>query len=731
MLNVQNITSKLASMPDAALKQYAEMHRDDPYTFSLAVSESNRRKQLRAQVPQQAPQPKVVDQELESMKALPEEQGIARLPIDMNMAGGGIVAFNDGGMAHFARGGDAGSDPKLAYRQYALTQARKLDLDPALVDSIFQTESGYDPEAVSEAGAVGIGQLMPKTAAGRGVKDSKDPYKNIDASLAELKSLQKKYNNDTEKMAAAYNWGQGNLDKHLRKNEGEINPQGLPKETRNYVKKITALIPLSAAQAEEMPSPAPQAPPAQPDADRSIGGQFSRIRQGIAGIGRKANEIIAPESSDYAPGTRNFFERAADQLGVGEETQRNFSNTLNALPGVNVLRAPAAVGKLSAAAQAAREAEIAAAAEKAAAAQAKVANLRLPSSKPAQGIEQLARSPAAPPVAPRTTFPLSPESMAMNEKMAATRQAQALRNLEADRAAAQAATKGVTEATDAAKTAESIEMAKAASKANAMNRVTQPAQKALDAARAVQAERVSGGNPAVSPNAAIDDRTPRNPENYRVAPAATVDDRTPRDPANYKPEQKQEIIAATKEIIPKTKENEGWSGDDWLQFGLALMAGQSQYAMQNIGAAGLGVIASKAEQKREQNKLDLYRAIHEEKPGEKTRSIDRLMKDDPKLSYADALAKYTELTGGSTKQDLADARAEQVIAQKYKTWLAGKEKIDASIVGLRGNSAKASPADKQAYLNALAELGPNPMGEQQKSAPPATVIPGAKIVGTR
>jgi hypothetical protein len=134
MINVQNISSKLASLPDQALKQYAEMHKEDPYVFSLALSESNRRKQLRMQTQQPAPQPKVVDQALQDMdvrKALPEDLGIARIPVDMNMAGGGIVAFGDGGMSHYARGGNAGEgftneDDSDAFK-YALNNTLTLE----------------------------------------------------------------------------------------------------------------------------------------------------------------------------------------------------------------------------------------------------------------------------------------------------------------------------------------------------------------------------------------------------------------------------------------------------------------------------------------------------------------------------------------------------------------------------------------------------------------------------
>jgi len=101
MINVNQITSRLASMPDQALQQYAAMHKNDPYTMALALSESNRRKQMRqgAQMqPQQ--QPKVVDQEIAGMaQAMPEDVGIGQLPAPnmQRMAEGGIVAFANEG----------------------------------------------------------------------------------------------------------------------------------------------------------------------------------------------------------------------------------------------------------------------------------------------------------------------------------------------------------------------------------------------------------------------------------------------------------------------------------------------------------------------------------------------------------------------------------------------------------------------------------------------------------
>ena len=129
MINVNQITAQMARMSDPALQQFAAMHKSDPYTLSLALSESNRRKQMRQGAPAgapQQPQPKVVDQEVAQMASvdpmgnvtglaaggyLPEEIGIGQLPAPnmKGMAAGGIVAFEEGGeVPRFQVGGGVG-----------------------------------------------------------------------------------------------------------------------------------------------------------------------------------------------------------------------------------------------------------------------------------------------------------------------------------------------------------------------------------------------------------------------------------------------------------------------------------------------------------------------------------------------------------------------------------------------------------------------------------------------
>ena len=183
MLNVNAITSTLARMPDAALQKYAALHKEDPYIMALAVSESNRRKQMRsaAQAPQGMPEPpKVVDQDIAEMapqtQSLPEEQGIARLPTgDMNFAGGGIIAFGDGGdVEHYDGGGGTNyavapigiggvAIPAYVYKQAADVAARMGTTVPTILKQM-----GYDVAASAGRGVAGAARVAA-TAPGAAV----------------------------------------------------------------------------------------------------------------------------------------------------------------------------------------------------------------------------------------------------------------------------------------------------------------------------------------------------------------------------------------------------------------------------------------------------------------------------------------------------------------------------------------------------------------------------------
>lgn len=116
-------------------------------------------------------------------------------------------------------------DPKTLVRD----AATRSGLPPEFVESVAQVESGFRPGAVSPKGALGVMQLMPETARTLGA-DPRDTAQNIDAGTRLLRELLIKYDGDVVKALAAYNAGQGAVDKY----------QGLPpyNETRWYVKKV-------------------------------------------------------------------------------------------------------------------------------------------------------------------------------------------------------------------------------------------------------------------------------------------------------------------------------------------------------------------------------------------------------------------------------------------------------------------------------------------------------------
>jgi len=111
-------------------------------------------------------------------------------------------------------------------------EAKKNDLSPELVAAVVHTESKFVPTARSQAGAVGLMQLVPRTGRWMGARDLTNPAQNIAAGTKYLRYLSDRFNGDEQKTIAAFNAGEGNVRRF-----GGVPPF---RETRNYVTRVNS-----------------------------------------------------------------------------------------------------------------------------------------------------------------------------------------------------------------------------------------------------------------------------------------------------------------------------------------------------------------------------------------------------------------------------------------------------------------------------------------------------------
>ena len=123
------------------------------------------------------------------------------------------------------------------FESMALARGKAHGVDENLVRHVMHKETGGLKDranAVSPAGAIGVMQLMPRTAKELGVSDPYNPEQNIEGGVKYLAQLQRKYQ-DPRLTAIAYNWGPGNTDKWLA---AGADPSRLPRETRGYIQNL-------------------------------------------------------------------------------------------------------------------------------------------------------------------------------------------------------------------------------------------------------------------------------------------------------------------------------------------------------------------------------------------------------------------------------------------------------------------------------------------------------------
>ena len=119
---------------------------------------------------------------------------------------------------------------KRGYDKLINKVARAEGLDSDLLRAVIETESNYDPNAVSKKGAVGLMQLMPETARGLGVTDPFLPEENLKGGARHLRRLIDKYEGKLTLALSAYNAGEKAVERY----------KGIPPfpETRDYVRKV-------------------------------------------------------------------------------------------------------------------------------------------------------------------------------------------------------------------------------------------------------------------------------------------------------------------------------------------------------------------------------------------------------------------------------------------------------------------------------------------------------------
>ncbi|WP_338587980.1 lytic transglycosylase domain-containing protein [Paenibacillus sp. Y5S-9] len=135
---------------------------------------------------------------------------------------------------------DSGASVPTDYESLIAEASAKYGVPESLIKAVIDTESNFNPNVVSSAGAKGLMQLMDGTAAGLGVSNSFDPAQNIDAGTKYLSLQLQRFGGEVKMALAAYNAGPGRVSRLGVSSDSELMSvlNRLPSETQNYISKV-------------------------------------------------------------------------------------------------------------------------------------------------------------------------------------------------------------------------------------------------------------------------------------------------------------------------------------------------------------------------------------------------------------------------------------------------------------------------------------------------------------
>ena len=712
---LSNISDSLAMMPDPALQQFAQMHKQDPYMVSLALSESNRRKKIRTAAQGQAgsvPQPKVVDAAIQGMQPapapvaqtqLPENQGIAQIPAPniQAMADGGIAGYGDGddvprqnGMAQggmydfvqrsepvvrMAGGGMTGYMPGFkntgavnAAFEAALEKTLKYEGgyvkdDAGKGESNFGINKSANPDVdVKNLTKEKARELYKKRywdAIGGDALAAKDPAlatiafdTAVNMGVSKASQLIAQSKGDPSAMLSMR---QQHYDKLIKDNPKKFAPY--EKGWKDRVADLaTSVIP--SAQAGELPKPAPAAAPA----DTSLAAQIP-------------GQAMQAPASNYDQ-TNSFFGRMADKMGIPLEAQRQIGTTLNA---------PTPLAAFSGAYAAPTK---------------------------AGGIAALGEK-----IADKFGFLKGPAGSMSKADIAALRaETAAAKNEQAGLRALENSQQAIKEAQGAGATLDEQEYLRKMMEANRIKQTTSAADKISDASLIREGEDVATAQRLMKTTeqaqaAGRTDALADKALSAGPAPAGVVDGAIPfkgiddnelkrMQEANQAPMTRDDLIEAAKEATP-AKERKGFTNDDLLTLGLSLLASKSPNFMTALGEAGLATVAGK----KEREKMEREEA--------KLKGSEELQRAQAKYygAYAGAIER-------GAKEKNEELQAEKAITDYMANW----DKSMANKTASMSDSTLRARAENEYRQRIYAQMGITPiMGKQ--AAPAASG--GFKFVG--